>query len=218
MRVLAIGDIHGCKTALQTLAAAVTFMPTDTVITLGDYVDRGPDSKGVIDFLIGLKSRTNLICLRGNHEVMMLEAKQEPGILSVWQDCGGAETLASYGPGGIADVPAAHWEFLDATQRYYELEKDFFVHANVEPDRPLAEQPDEILFWEHIHSPPPHVSGKRMICGHTRQKDGDPLDLGHVVCIDTSVYRKGWLTCLEVRTGIIWQANQDGDIRRGLLG
>ena len=218
MRVLAIGDIHGCNTALQTIAAAVAFKPTDTVITLGDYVDRGPDSKAVIDYHIRLKSQTNLICLRGNHEVMMLEAKEEPDILSVWQDCGGAETLASYGNGDISEVPAAHWEFLTATQRHYEMEKDFFVHANVDPDLPLAEQPDEILFWEHIYSPAPHVSGKRMICGHTRQKQGDPLDLGHVICIDTSAYRKGWLTCLEVRTGIFWQANEEGAIRRGMLG
>lgn len=217
MRVLAIGDIHGCNTALQTLAAAVDFKASDTVITLGDYVDRGPDSKGVIDYLIRLKSQTNLISLRGNHEVMMLEANQDARTLPYWLDCGGKETLASYGDGKLSHVPAAHWEFLQATKKYHELEKDFFVHANAYPDVPLAEQPDYMLYWEHIDSPPRHVSGKRMICGHTRQRDGEPLDMGHAVCIDTWAYGDGWLTCLEVPTGIYWQANKEGKLRRGML-
>lgn len=75
MRHLAVGDIHGCFRALTTLAAAVPFGPDDLVITLGDYVNRGPDSCSVLDWLIAYGRRAQLIALRGNHEIMMLEAR-----------------------------------------------------------------------------------------------------------------------------------------------
>jgi serine/threonine protein phosphatase 1 len=68
-----------------------------------------------------------------------------------------------------------------------------------------------VLLWEKLHDPLPHVSGKVMVCGHTKQNSGVPLNLGHAVCIDTGVYEPdGWLTCLDVRTGQYWQANQRG--------
>jgi serine/threonine protein phosphatase 1 len=218
MRVFAIGDIHGALTALETLASVLEFKSDDIVITLGDYVDRGPNSKEVIDFLIALQQRTNLIALRGNHEVMMLETKTDPGKLLHWIGCGGGETLESYDTETLDDIPAEHWKFLASTKKYHEREKNFFVHANAAPQVPLSEQSDYMLYWEHIDSPPKHYSGKRMVCGHTRQKSGLPLNLGHAVCIDTWAYGNGWLTGLEVETNVYWQANQDGKVRRHELG
>lgn len=219
MRKFAIGDIHGCLSALQVLDRELAFGDGDTVVTLGDYVDRGPDSRGVIDFLINLSNRCRLFALRGNHEIMMLEARVVSSWLASWLNCGGAATLASYGSNGIQDVPDSHWHFLAGTIPYQVSKHDFFVHANVLPDVSLEDQPDVNLFWEHLPKEVlPHISGRRMICGHTPQTSGLPLDLGHAVCIDTWAYGDGWLTCLEPATGDYWQANQQGELRRGTLG
>lgn len=84
MRHLAVGDIHGCLKSLRTLAEFVPFKPDDVLITLGDYVDRGPDSRGVLDWLIDYQQRGNLIPLRGNHEVMMLDAREDDTALREW--------------------------------------------------------------------------------------------------------------------------------------
>ena len=219
MRQFAIGDIHGCLTALQVLDRELAFSGDDTVVTLGDYVDRGPDSRGVIEFLLGLLERCHLVTLRGNHEIMMLEARDDRSSLLNWLGYGGDATLDSYGATGFRDVPESHWNFLNDTVRYHVAEDDFFVHANVVPDLPLEDQPDYNLFWEHLGGVVrPHVSGRRMICGHTAQKSGLPLDLGNAVCIDTYACGDGWLTCLETGSGMIWQANQQGDLRRSRLG
>ena len=218
MRQFAIGDIHGCLTALQVLERELAFGDDDTVVTLGDYVDRGPDSRGVIEFLLGLSKRCRLVALRGNHEIMMLRARDDRSSLLNWIACGGDSTLDSYGAAGFQDVPQSDWNFIAGTVRYYETEDDFFVHANVRPDLPLEDQSDYNLFWEHLgEAVSPHVSGRRMICGHTRQTSGLPLDLGHAVCIDTNACGGGWLTCLETATGMYWQANQQGELRRGSL-
>ena len=213
MRQFAIGDIHGCLTALKRLDQELEFRPTDTVITLGDYVNRGPDSRGVIDYLIELRSRCHLVTLRGNHEVMMLGARNDRSALMEWISCGGDKTLDSYNATTFANVPQSHWDFLEATRPYNEAPRDFFVHANASPDLPLPEQPDYMLYWEHLGNPAPHQSGRRMICGHTPQKSGRPLDLGHTVCIDTHAHKGAWLTCLETRTNVYWQASQKGDLR-----
>ena len=220
-RLLAIGDIHGCLTALETLAAFVPFADDDLLVTLGDYVDRGPNTREVIDWLIARLATGRLIPLRGNHEIIMQEALSRDAIRSYWLNGGGAAVLASYRPdgdGNLSDIPDSHWRFLEhGTRRYYETETHFFVHANAEPNLELADQPDEMLFWAKFYDPPPHQSGKTMICGHTAQRSGRPLDIGHAVCIDTWAYGEGWLTCLDPLTGEYWQANQQGETRRDSL-
>ena len=218
MRQFAIGDIHGCLEALARLDRELAFEATDTVVTLGDYVDRGPDSRGVIDFLIELGSRCHLIALRGNHEIMMLHAKTDRSALLTWVSCGGNKTLDSYHASSFDDVPESHWHFLESTVRYHETQCDFFVHANAYPDKPLAAQPDHMLFWEFLSQSQPHQSGRRMICGHSAQKSGIPLNLGHAVCIDTYAHGGAWLTCLDVLTNVYWQASQTGDLRCDRLG
>lgn len=221
MRHLAIGDVHGCFTALTTLAAFVPFSPDDVLVTLGDYVDRGPNSCAVLDWLIHRRRRGELVALRGNHEVMMLQARESDEALSRWREVGGDAALASYSPfddaGRLVDVPDEHWQFLEQTLPYHETPTHFFVHANAYPDCPLADQPDFMLYWESFDRPPPHESGMVMVCGHTVQKSGRPKSVGHAVCIDTWVYGKGWLTALDVATGRYWQANQKGEARGGWL-
>jgi serine/threonine protein phosphatase 1 len=222
MRQLAIGDIHGCFRALITLEAFVPVRRDDVLITLGDYVDRGPDSCAVLDWLLHRHRQGSLIALRGNHEVMMLAARDDSEACERWLLCGGVATLASYSPfedaGRFADIPDAHWDFLAGqTRPWFESARHFFVHANAYPDCPLDEQPDLMLYWETFNNPPPHESGKIMVCGHTPQKGGLPRSLGHAVCIDTGAYGSGWLTCLDVQSGRYWQANQRGQTRRGWL-
>jgi len=224
MRLLAIGDIHGCLTAFNTLLDTVSPQPDDQIIALGDYVDRGPDSRGVLDRLIALHDSGRLFPLRGNHDVMMVEARKGHDI--GWLAVGGKQTLLSYASANdesnllelMALVPERHWKFLEEDcLPYYETDRHIFVHANLYPDLPLEEQPDYILYWEKLTEPCAHFSGKTMICGHTRQKSGLPLDLGTSICIDTNIYDGGWLTCLDVRSGRVWQANEQGETRTGWL-
>ena len=85
MRILAIGDIHGCTIAFDTLLAQVAPQPEDLIITLGDYVDRGPDSRGVIDRILKLRETQQLIAIRGNHDIMMLEARADPTSIDGWR-------------------------------------------------------------------------------------------------------------------------------------
>src|SRR3954469_5697022 len=93
VRYLAMGDIHGCFKALTTLATYVSFTADDLVITLGDYVNRGPDSCAVLDWLIDYDRRAKLVALRGNHELMMLQARDGPERLKRWLENGGDKTL-----------------------------------------------------------------------------------------------------------------------------
>jgi serine/threonine protein phosphatase 1 len=221
-RVLAIGDIHGCFRALTALADYVNFRDTDTLITLGDYVDRGPDSRAVLDWLIAYGQTATLIPLTGNHELMMLAARDSTSHYEEWIVCGGDAALHSYArmlrPGNLEDVPDAHWNFIKRTCRsHYQNSTHFFVHANALPDIPIDDQPDYISYWEHFRDPPAHESGKIMVCGHTPQTNGRPNNIGHAVCIDTSAHRNGWLTCLNTTTGQYWQANESGETRNAFL-
>ena len=222
MRYLAVGDIHGCYRALTALAAYVPFQQDDLIITLGDYVNRGPDTCAVLDWLIEYSKKGELVALRGNHEIMMLQARDSDRDFNRWMDCGGDATLRSYSPvggsGRLAHVPESHWQFLDEqTRAWFETEKHFFVHANGYPECRLSEQPDYMLYWESFDNPAPHESGKVMVCGHTSQKSGLPLNIGHAVCIDTWACGNGWLTCLDVGSGRYWQANEQGETRSDWL-
>src|SRR5687767_8328105 len=128
MRTLAIGDIHGCPAALDALLAAARPAADDVLVFLGDYVDRGPDSRGVIDRLLALRKAHRVVALRGNHELMMLRARADRTEYRMWCEVGGLQCLGSYGPapgraGTLADVPAEHWRFLEEEcGDYYETD------------------------------------------------------------------------------------------------
>src|SRR4051812_45466929 len=109
-RTLAIGDIHGCSVALDVLLGVVDPAPDDSVVTLGDYVDRGPDSNGVLERLLMLEVSAHLVPLVGNHDEMMLEARSGGGC--DWQTGYGETTIASYG-GDLDHISEAHWRFLE---------------------------------------------------------------------------------------------------------
>ena len=214
-RTIAIGDIHGCAEALHALLEIVDPTTDDRIVTLGDYVDRGPNTREVIDQVLDLKKRCQLIPLTGNHELMMLDAHSSANVtkFDFWLHCGGEETMASYG-GITASIPDDHFEFLKSCQRHYEIDSHFFVHANYLYHLPLDQQPDDVLFWQHLNDDPlPHVCGKIAILGHTPQLTGEILDLGHVVCIDTFCFGSGWLTAYDVLSGNFWQVDKLGNVR-----
>lgn len=216
-RPIAIGDIHGCSLALDALLDAIKPRPEDVIVTLGDYINRGPDTRGVFVRLIDLGRRCRLVPLLGNHDQMLMEARSGKYPIYWLLDIGGTTTLDSYGPGRSLDlIPDEHYEFLDGCLDYFETDTHIFVHANYYPDIPMAEQPVGMLRWESLRdmTPGPHDSSKTAIVGHTSQKDGELLDLGHVVCIDTFCHGGGWLTALDVLTGEVWQADREGKMRR----
>lgn len=215
-RLIAIGDIHGCATALDLILEAIEPQPGDTIVTLGDYVDRGPDSKGVIDRLIALQSTCQLVALQGNHEEMMLDVVTGKQPHHRWLQYGGVDTLDSYGFMGNLDViPDEHHAFFESMVDFHETENHLFVHANYLPDSPLGEQDIYTLRWQKLSEsiPGPHCSGKRAVLGHTHDRGGEIFDLGHMVCIDTYCYGGRWLTALELNSGKTWQASLKGDFR-----
>jgi serine/threonine protein phosphatase 1 len=223
-RHLAIGDIHGCFDALRTLASFVDVGDDDVVVVLGDYVDRGPSTRDVIDWLIAFDKTNSLVALRGNHEVMMLNARINQSDKFRWGQFGAIATLDSYATSDddipdLTDIPESHWQFLSGLLPYYETETHIFVHATVDPRLPLNQQSDRTLYWDRYSDKfPGHSSGKVMVCGHKSQDSGLPATNGHAICIDTGACKGRWLTCLDVNSGTIWQASQDGETRQMCLG
>jgi serine/threonine protein phosphatase 1 len=213
-RIIAVGDIHGHADALAALLQRIDLQPGNTLVTLGDYVDRGPDSKGVLDQLIKLESQCRLIPLMGNHEEMMLGAREGRDNFRFWMQFGGDTALESYGQDrNLRNIPQGHWEWLNRLQRCFETESHFFVHANYYPNLPFNEQSTATLLWRPLENddlPGPHYSGKTAIVGHTPQMKGEILDLGHLKCIDTGCGHGGLLTALEVTSGKIWQVMESG--------
>jgi serine/threonine protein phosphatase 1 len=216
-RTIAIGDIHGCSAALDALIEAIRPRPEDTIVTLGDYIDRGPDSRGVLDRLIDLGRRCRLVPILGNHEEMLFEALEGSFPLEYFFGVGGDATIDSYGPGrDLSLIPKDHINFLKGCLDFHETDTHIFAHAGYGPDLPMAEQDAGMLRWNSLRdmTPGPHDSGKTVIVGHTSQKGGEILDLGHLKCIDTYCYGGGWLTALDVATGEVWQADREGALRR----
>ncbi|MEL7498237.1 MAG: metallophosphoesterase family protein [Planctomycetota bacterium] len=214
-RTIAIGDMHGCATALRRLLQEIDPAKEDTIIGIGDYVDRGMESAQVLEILIDLVTKTRFVPLIGNHELMMYQGlfngQQD---FEFWFQHGGNATLASYG-GRAEDIPQHHVTFLSHCIRFFETDTHFFVHANYLPDVPLAKMPDETIFWQHLRTymPPPHLNGKIAVVGHTPQPEGDVVDYGHIKAIDTYCYGDQWLSALDVNSGKVWQANNLGEFR-----
>lgn len=210
---LAIGDIHGCLTSFDTLLSAINPGKEDLIVTLGDYVDRGPDSKGVIDRLLELRETHSMINLMGNHEIQMIRALETRTDRERFLSglCGGQDTLDCYG-GHLEDVLEEHWDFIRNASLYHELDDFILVHAGIEAHRAVNDQDRETYYYQRFHSQQPHCSGKTVVCGHTIQGDL-PTDLGYAICLDTCAYGGGWLSALDLDTGRIWQSNEQGKAR-----
>lgn len=216
-RTIAIGDIHGASVALRTLINAIEPQPEDTIVVLGDVIDYGPDSKGVLEQLICLARQCNFVLIQGNHEEMLFGALGGRDDRRYWLSCGGETTVRCY-PGRDEKelIEPEHLRFLRTHCRdYFETDRHIFLHASYHPDKPMRGQPGYTLRWEAVvpEKTVPHYSGKVVVAGHTCQTTGEVLDLGFLKVIDTDVVRGGWLTALDVTRGNVWQANQDGLVR-----
>jgi len=218
-RVIAIGDIHGYLTALDALIEGIRPRAEDTIVALGDFVDRGPQSPEVIDRLIEVARRCRLVPILGNHDELLLAiCEGHQYVMEDWLLFGGDTTFRSYDRRVPESVPDEHVAFLKSCRDLYETDTHFFVHGNYIERIPLDEQQPMVLRWRSLREEPPgpHVSGKIAVVGHTAQRDGEILDLGHLKCIDTYIYGDGWLTALDVESGRVWQVDQEGRPREGL--
>ena len=218
----AFGDIHGRLDLLQSLMRQVREYIASHNITdyefvfLGDYVDRGPDSKGVIDYLMALEKSDPVVCLKGNHEDLMVNADPGPGLekptVQEWRDMedrmgwwlqnGGIQTLNSYGIAdayvnayqGYRKIDKAHLAWMKALPTWYETENHYFVHAGVNPHKPLNEQNDNARMWirqEWLNSG--KNMGKFVVHGHTPEREADVLL--HRANLDTGAFYYGTFTC-----------------------
>jgi serine/threonine protein phosphatase 1 len=222
MENIAIGDVHGSIAALRSLLSVLN-PQADRLIFLGDYIDRGPHSREVIESLIALSSNHNHIFLRGNHDEWLLRARTEKRWFKTWvaEGVGGRETLSSYGASSfdvlaLSLVPDEHFDFLESTRLFFQTDYEIFVHASLSWQEPEETDPQQLL-WRSFHDITPHPSGKRVICGHTSQTSGLPLYTDYAVCIDTCCYETGSLSALNVDTDEVIQADDQGQTRRFLL-
>lgn len=210
-RIYAIGDIHGCTTRLEALIARLDIDARhDRLIFIGDYIDRGPDPKGVVDRILDLRERLDhVICVLGNHEQMFLNYYLEHRDAELFLDNGGSSTLLSYGfqrsrQDPSFQVPDRHLRFYQSLLPYYETADHIFVHAGLRPGIPLPEQDLDDLIWrrfEFIRST--HNFGKRVVFGHT--PFSVPLVEPNKIGIDTGAVYGGPLTCLELPDMIFHQ-------------
>jgi len=214
-RVLAIGDVHGCARALSLILESVSVERSDTVVLLGDLVDRGPDSRGVLERVMFLEGECRVVLVTGNHEEMMLSGLHGSS-RDEWLKWGGRATLDSYG-GRVEDIPEDHRQWLSGGVDYFETDHEICIHANLEPGVPLSEQRAEWLRWTHLTGrEEAHASGRRIVCGHTPQPIGLPLVTDGWLCIDTLCWAGGFLTCVDLASNEIWQAQESGTVREGL--
>lgn len=227
-RVYAVGDCHGCLEALRGLRAAIVADSARAdaegprarrrvVVYLGDYIDRGPDSRGVVELLIGEPlAGFESVHLLGNHELFMRRFLDGEGDASVWMMNGGGATLRSYGldasrtgPGddarGLRDVltaavPAAHRTFLDGLALSHVEGDYFFAHAGVRPGVPLADQEADDLLWirePFLGSTADH--GKVVVHGHSAT--AEVVVRANRIGIDTGACYDGKLTALVLEGG-----------------
>ena len=219
-RILAIGDIHGCQTALELMLEKLQLTSDDTVISLGDIVDRGSSTRRVIEMLLEVRRTCDFQMIMGNHEEMLLnglkpDGERDDSLYRVWLNNGGAEVVEEYG--ALEEMPAEHREFLEAALPYYENSSEIFVHANLQPKVSLEKQTEEWLRWRKLTGfEKPHPSGKRIVCGHTALPEGIPAVFPGWVCIDTAVYRDyGYLTCLNTQTDEVIRTSERGETVSG---
>lgn len=217
-RLFAIGDLHGC---LRELTVLINYLEqkeklsaADALIFMGDYVDRGGQSRELVDLLIALQARYPLAAfLHGNHEEMMLRFLAQEGSLGwAWLENGGGQCLESYGaqPGMAIDqacrlFPPEHLAFFNGLERYIIAGQYVFVHAGLDPLRDLHQQIDDDLFWirsEFVSNI--HNFEKTVIFGHTPYQDV-MFHLPYKIGIDTGLVYGNCLSCIELTQQQVFQ-------------
>ncbi len=217
MKSYVIGDIHGCERELRYLIDGLPLGPGDRLVFLGDYIDRGPNSCGVVSYLVELPkqlSSIEFIFLKGNHEDMFLSFLGLGGAhADMFLINGGKATVASYGietdkPAAqetLSVLPSEHMTFYQHLRPYYLMEPFFCVHAGIDPEKSLTEQTEEELLWirnKFIFAS--HRLPYTVLFGHTPQHTVY-YDLPYKVGLDTGLVYGNMLTCLDVDEKVLYQ-------------
>lgn len=220
MRTLVIGDIHGHLTALRAVLAEAAPRSDDRIVLLGDYVNGGPDSAGVLDHVVELHRGLGAICLRGNHDDIFQNSLAAAATVDDRTDLasfGLDLTYRSYPSSSPDAVPASHKALLASLRDSWHDDRFICVHARIDRSADPSNPDPMLALWGHVRDAEPHDSGRTVICGHASQSSGLPLDLGHTVCIDTAIKKGGWLTLLSLPDWTVIQSNARGEIRSSRL-
>jgi serine/threonine protein phosphatase 1 len=201
--IWAISDIHGCYDELKKLLEKIKFKDRDTLYLLGDYVDRGPKSKQVLDFAM---SKHNVHCLIGNHDYLMVRAYYDASFVPAFMQKGGRATLDSFKVDDIKDVPIVYIKWLENLPHYYKVDRDVLTHAGVDTtqNKPLKHEGAKEFMMENRNPLVPY-NKKRIIHGHRPQKFDDIKENkdGKIVCIDGGCARGGKLVAFNVNSNKI---------------
>jgi serine/threonine protein phosphatase 1 len=216
MHCYVIGDIHGCVRELACLIARLPLERQDQLVFLGDYIDRGPDSRGVVSYLLDLQKESSydVVFLKGNHEDMLLSylgLAGQHGEMFFYN--GGQATLVSYGLSSkdlssqavLASMPAGHIEFYQGLKSYCTVGPYLCVHAGIHPQKSLQEQTEAELLWirnKFIYSS--HALPYTILFGHTPQTDV-LYDLPYKIGLDTGLVYGNKLSCLEIEEKVLYQ-------------
>jgi serine/threonine protein phosphatase 1 len=169
-RIIAIGDIHGCRNTFEKLLLdKIKIQKSDIIYCIGDYIDRGKNSKGVIDLILELREQAyNIFTLRGNHEQMFLDCLVDEAALNIWIRNGGTATMRSFGIGSLENLPKKYRAFFKETMLYLETEKYIFVHAGLNFNRANIFEDKEAMLWvRDFFTEQPALGNKLLIHGHT---------------------------------------------------
>lgn len=194
-RTYAIGDVHGQSWLLQRLLAGIADHAAGTpsrIILVGDYVDKGPDSPGVIAELMRLTGMPDpaVTCLMGNHDLAMAQAGSSQKAMDRWALMGGAEVLRQYGVSHPDHLPAEILDWLRRLPTFAQDSARYFVHAGLDPSRSIDDQSDEIrLSMRGDFLEKDHDFGKQIVHGHTPQMSGRPSFCLYRTNLDTGVYQ-----------------------------
>ena len=194
-RYIAITDIHGEKSKLDSVLAQIEPTDNDVYVFMGDYIDRGPDSKGVIDRVIEWGENHRCVYLIGSHEYALLHASSDEYYKFLFDNYGGPATVRSYG--SFDNIFKTHGDFFRNLKFYYLTEKYLFVHAGINPNYPLEEQDEVDLVYirgKFIYSK--HKLPQKIIFGHT--EFDEPYIDDDKICIDTGCgkYKDAHLTAI----------------------
>ena len=201
-RTFIIGDIHGCLDMLKDLMDKIPWSPDkDRLIFLGDYIDRGENPKGVVDYILDLTRRSSLVeCLKGNHEAMLLDFLTGRDRFMFIIN-GGWKTLESYGMYESSDddsaISSEHRDFYESLKLYVELEDYYVVHAGFKPGLDIIKQTEDEMLWIRKSFVSSDFDfGKKIIFGHTPFKE--PLIMQNKIGLDTGAVYGNRLTCLQL--------------------
>jgi serine/threonine protein phosphatase 1 len=227
-RLIAIGDLHGQRDMLRRLLNVVQPTAADRLVFLGDYIDRGPDSCGLLSTLIALQQRfPDTVFLRGNHDQMLLDALVEVGVrhdvrlrdicpryqedvgsfsdVDIFYSNGGRSTLASYETNKLTDIPQEHVTFLEHTRLWWLYDPFLFIHAGVQPGIPVEKQSIFTLLW--ARNLPPSSDGTIQVVGHSPTPNNWPTFDDGRYAMDTGAGHNRLLTACDVLTREVWQVS-----------